>query len=202
MPSKFQFSVRLFFPVLILTVCFLGDIFPSEKTAGEKEKLIYITGFEKPFIPICSFNGPLSKISYRFITNIVHSGKYALEVKTDTEGYSGVSIEDTSLPPRSMDWTEMKTLNLWIDGSAAGEVFYIKLVDRGHEEFMYLLVDNWKGWKRISIPLDKFHSRVDWQPENAMVNRKIDYPLKTLHIVNFYNSKATLVVDDIDVSSE
>jgi hypothetical protein len=189
-------SLRLLSAAAAIVLAFVPAI------SSAQMKKIVLANFEEPFADIQSYHGPRSTLYFFFQNKIVHSGKYALKVSAQVNDPSLLYFTGKALPAWKGDWRGMKTLSLWIYGSKTYDVFDIYLQDKELEEFGVLLVNNWNGWKKISIPISDFHSRLDWQPEGAKVNRKIDYPLNQLILPCFYYARTILYFDDIEVTSD
>ncbi len=104
-------------------------------------------------------------------------------------------------------WSKYNTINFWIYGRKSGKVFLIKLLDKTYNEFIYLLQDNWEGWKKISVPFSDFkHS--SYYYDSFRINKKIKFPVNLLvfeansypPIYNYGSSR--IIINKIELSLE
>lgn len=190
-------NILILFSFFILTV--------GLAHSATNSKRILLQDFEKEGSKINQINdieiykGPRSKMSFEIVTNLVHGGKSALLVNAeDVNDPVAVVFHLNYMAVQFSDWGKIKYFHCWILGTGTQEVFDIFLEDWQGEEFGSLLVNNWKGWKEIFIPISDFHSRLDWQPPYSKVNRKIDFPLVKMLFPCFFYARTVLVFDDIE----
>ena len=70
------------------------------------------------------------------------------------------------------DWSQVRYLDFWFFGQATGQPFRVELLDNGSsadtaERFEYRFRDDFKGWKRVSVPPESFSRSPDGQPAGA-----------------------------------
>lgn len=197
---------------LMLLFCFLvfslvlGCAGGSGKQAVKKEESakpvadkILVADFEDPSLKIDVYAGPASKISAGISSEQVKNGKYAAKVEHDTRDWSGAVI----VPPvEKRDWTGMKTFRMWVYGSNSKSRLNIDIPDAKKEFFRYSYVDDFEGWKELVIPLSEFKSRTDWQPSDASINKKMDFPIYELHFCTSGFGKGVHYFDDIVIESK
>ena len=126
-------------------------------------------------------------------------GKPCLEVKTKTGDWTGTVLAGKILPLEKADWFAYKAIRMIVRGSGSRDAFFVFIEDRDLEQFSYFLIDNWIGWKEIVIPIQQFHSRIDWQTRNVKINYKIDYPVHSFHFCSFNYGHMVLAFDRIEV---
>ncbi len=148
-----------------------------------------------------------STITNYFSENFLFQNKKSLFVEFNIIQPAWMGIEllfNESL----MDWSNMNTLKLNIFGTKSQKNYLIQLEDKNEELFVYKVLDNWDGWKELSIPISKFESRSPYQKNRKSINKKIDYPLKTLQFEIFEinqpqsKSKLNLIIGEIEVTKE
>jgi endo-1,4-beta-xylanase len=176
-----------------------------DKTEDTSEETKYvIVDFEDSAIPLRVYNEDQVRTKPEFITDDVHSGKQALRITTEdvapqTGYFAGV---DTSIPDGKGNWSALRTMKLWVEGSRNGAEIRIVLEDAQKEQFTQSFFDNFKGWKEISLPIKKFVPRTDYQDPKARLNNRLDYPLAFIHFFTSDKGGYTLVYDDIIVTDE
>lgn len=78
--------------------------------------------------------------------------------------------------PEKIDWNGYSGISLQVHGSRRGPIAF-DVKDSGGELHRFLIDDNFYGWKEIYVPFTSFISRTDWQPQNATVNKVLDFPI-------------------------
>ncbi len=161
---------------------------------------IVIANFEYDSPQVTTYQGPQSKVSAVYIKDIVNKGKQSLHVMNDTKDWGGALL---GLSDELADWSAYNTYKMWVYGKNSGCGFTITLEEtKDLELWVYPVVDNWKGWKQIIIPLKSFTERADWQPDKAVKNGKIDYPLKSFQFCTTANGTFDLYFGQIEVTKE
>ncbi len=79
--------------------------------------------------------------------------------------------------PEAIAWKHYKALSLSMHGTGAGGVVALDIKDKGGEMWRFLLDDDTAGWKEIVCPFEQFFPRGDWQPDNALKNEVLDFPI-------------------------
>ncbi len=156
------------------------------------EKALFITDFEDPAMYTRTYVGPVSKIEFEFSKEKVHDGKQSIKMTTSatesTAYFSGIEIK---VPPAASNWSQMRFVKMWIFGADSKVEIKPVIEDSQKEQFRATFVDDFSGWKLVSVPIGAFVSRTDYQHPDAKINEKIDYPVKTLH---FFTSNANDLV--------
>jgi hypothetical protein len=72
----------------------------------------------------------------------------------------------------SRNWSGYNYLDFWFYGNNSGNRFRVELYDNGTsigtaERFEYQFADKVVGWTHLTIPLNSFTRRTDWQPSGA-----------------------------------
>lgn len=75
----------------------------------------------------------------------------------------------------SQDWTNHNAFQFWLYGNNTGQAIQIELFDNlapdsvadTAERYIYWMLDDYEGWREITIPFAFFQRRVDWQPGGA-----------------------------------
>ncbi len=163
----------------------------EKKPAGTK---ILVCDFEDPEQKIDVYSGPQSKISAGISSEQAKNGKNAAKVEHSTRDWSGAVVV---LPVEKRDWAGLSTFRMWVYGSKSNSRLNIDISDGKKEFFRYSYVDDFEGWKELVIPLSEFKSRTDWQPSEAFINKKMDFPIFELHFCTSGFGKGTHYFDDI-----
>ncbi len=82
------------------------------------------------------------------------------------------------------NWKGYDALSIWAAGNLSRKGFNIIITDAYNQRWIYVVDDDWKGWKRITIPFNKLRRRRDNQPPNAVLNGILNFPIKTLEFFN------------------
>lgn len=140
-----------------------------------KNKMVFYNFTGKNSIPFSAYNRNSSVKITSFTNNIIDGKKSCSWDFRVAGGYAGIHF-GIDYFYNKMDWSNMNTFKIWIYGTQTHIPYFIQLEDKENELYWYWLKDEWKGWKKISIPLDSFKFR-PYQHKNAKINHKIDYPL-------------------------
>jgi len=81
------------------------------------------------------------------------------------------------IKPQDIDWSKYNAVSLYMYGSNSEGVIAFDIKDKGGEFWRFLLDDDFTGWKEIVCPLEHFFSRGDWQPEDAVRDEILDFPI-------------------------
>jgi hypothetical protein len=98
-------------------------------------------------------------------------GNYAMNVQYSIVSYGGVAQGYTT----PQDWSSNQAVEFWFNGGNSGNTIRLEVSDNRPagsttdtaERFEYKFVDNWTGWRYISVPWSSFTRRADWQPAGA-----------------------------------
>ena len=83
-------------------------------------------------------------------------------------------------PGDQVNWSEYKAISFQLmDTRENNGPIAIDIKDSGKEIWRYLINNEQKDWTKITIPLDQFKVREDWQPSTADGNRTLDFPIKS-----------------------
>ena len=82
--------------------------------------------------------------------------------------------------PDKINWSEYKAISFQMnDQSAVPGAVAFDIKDAGGEVWRFMINDGKGGWTKMTVPLDQFKVREDWQPSTADGNRKLDFPIKS-----------------------
>ncbi|MCM8827149.1 MAG: hypothetical protein NC904_06490 [Candidatus Omnitrophica bacterium] len=115
-------------------------------------------------------------------------GKQAMLLKYDLKpsGYMWVArgynldvkgADKWLVKPFSIDWSKYNAFSFFMYGSNSLGVVAFDIKDRGGEIWRFIVDDDFVGWKEIVCPFSQFFLRRDWQPDNALKNEILDYPI-------------------------
>lgn len=79
--------------------------------------------------------------------------------------------------PQKIKWDNYDAFVFHLYGEASGNNIAIDLIDSQKEYWRLLITDDTKGWKGVIIPFRDFSARTDWQPDGALRNDIIDFPI-------------------------
>ncbi|MGC8765055.1 MAG: carbohydrate binding domain-containing protein [Brevinematia bacterium] len=160
---------------------------------------ILITDFEDSSKELITYAGPQSKITAIYSTEQAKSGKQSAKITHDTKDWAGALVV---VEKEKGDWTGMKTFRMWVYGSGSKARFNIDLEDAKKEQYRYTITDDFTGWKEFVIPLSDFKFRTDWQAPDAVLNKKLDFPMMTVQFCTANLGNFTLYFDDIIIDSK
>jgi endo-1,3-1,4-beta-glycanase ExoK len=122
-----------------------------------------------PLIPDAKPGGRPRKYPMREVLNAIFY--YAMNVQYTMGSYGGVAQGYTT----PQDWSSNQAIEFWFNGGNSGNTIRLEVSDNRaagsttdtSERFEYKFVDNWAGWRYISVPWSSFTRRTDWQPAGA-----------------------------------
>ncbi len=142
-------------------------------------------------------------------TDIKHSGSQSLKVVYDVVpgGYMwvarGFDLDARQAgwlkQPADIDWPAYNAISFYAYGSNSGTTIAFDVKDNGNEMFRLTFVDDFTGWKNISLRFKDFAARDDWQPANANRNATIDFPLKSFQFEPLPPAKGTIYFADVEL---
>lgn len=101
------------------------------------------------------------------------SGLYALSLDygVAAKGWGGTEVRYSG----PQDWSGTAAVVFWMSGGNSGNAIRLEVYENRAsgsttdtaERFEYRLIDNWSGWKQLTIPWSNFTRRADWQPQGA-----------------------------------
>lgn len=81
--------------------------------------------------------------------------------------------------PKEIKWDKYNAFSLWMKGTNSGKQLAFDIIDAKKEYFRYLVTDDSEEWKQVIIPFAACEARTDWQPNTAVKNKLIDFPIMT-----------------------
>ncbi len=128
----------------------------------------YIGIYAIPFNSYNNYNSSVKIDSYKDYKDGKKCCTWAFNVAFLTGSDSGWAGIRFNFGRKEMDWAEFNTLKIWVYGMKTYTSYFIQLVNNRNNRYKHWIIDDWKGWKQLSIPI------------NLLKFKKIDYPLKSL----------------------
>ncbi|MFH1505058.1 MAG: carbohydrate binding domain-containing protein [Candidatus Omnitrophota bacterium] len=97
--------------------------------------------------------------------------------------------------PEDIYWKKYKAISLYMYSNASGGVIAFDLKDGKGELWRFLLDNDFQGWKEIICPFKEFFPREDWQPESAVRNEILDFPVMSFQFEPRLPGKGTCHFD-------
>ena len=143
--------------------------------------------------------------------DIIACGKQSLKIDYDLKpsGYMWVSrgygldlkgAAKWEVEPQNVQWKKYKAIVLSMYGSNSGGVVAFDIRDDGGEYWRALLDDDFEGWKEITCGFNEFFPRGDWQPEKAVRNETLDFPIKSFQFEPRLPGKGVYYFDCVKVT--
>jgi len=104
--------------------------------------------------------------------------------------------------PKDINWGKYKSIALEMYGSNSGGVVAFDIKDNQGELWRFLLDDDFTGWKRIVCPFKNFFPRSDWQPETAVCDEVLEFPIFSFQFEPRLPGKGVYYFDCIELTSE
>ncbi|MCA9924043.1 MAG: hypothetical protein KC421_16815, partial [Anaerolineales bacterium] len=118
-----------------------------------------------------------------------------------TTGFAGFGIDFTD--SGTQDWSEFTAVSFHLYGNNTGQSFQLEIFDNRSdpssdtaERFDIIVVDNFNGWQKITIPFDNFTRATDYQPGGAPDDGLTLTEMWGLAVI-LDGSAGTLQIDDI-----
>ncbi len=185
--------------ILIIGICIIPIVIILYLDNQVKNELI-LNNFKNRNEPIFSYHGKKSSIFTEYSYNIFNiANQSSIHIKSISLDWCDVKI---FLNNDNNNWKDFKNIEIGIYGNNSKNSFNIIFEDKEKKNFIYQLIDNWKGWKNIVIPLKNFKSRKDWLPTEANINYIIDYPISYLQYFMATNGYFDLYFDYIKVTKK
>jgi hypothetical protein len=84
-----------------------------------------------------------------------------------------------NVSPRDIKWNDYNAFSFWMKGTNSGKQLAVDIIDAKKEYYRYLAKDDSDQWKQVIIPFKAFEARTDWQPNDAVKNKTLDFPIMT-----------------------
>jgi hypothetical protein len=81
--------------------------------------------------------------------------------------------------PEDIKWKSYSAISFYMFGNDSKADLAFDIKDSGNEIWLYMINDNFKGWKQVVCKFSDFVCRTDWQPDNADKNSRLDFPVKS-----------------------
>ncbi len=104
--------------------------------------------------------------------------------------------------PEEINWKRYNSIALEMYGSNSGGVIAFDIKDNQGELWRFLLDDDFEGWKRIICPFTLFFPRNDWQPEAAVNDEVLEFPLLSFQFEPRLPGKGVYYFDCVELTSE
>ncbi len=197
--------------VFIATAMFLG--FTGMSLAADSDllvddfEIVSVTTGPQGTVDFGAGNG--STVSVVGATDIKNTGKQSLKVDFDAAngGYiyvargKGLDAANANwqINPEDLRWEEYQGFSFYMYGTDSKAKVAFDIKDNGDELWRFVVVDDFKGWKKVVCNFNKFVVRDDWQPAGADKNGKIDFPIKIFQFEPLPSAKGTLYFDTVEL---
>lgn len=101
--------------------------------------------------------------------------------------------------PQNIKWRSFNAVSLQIYGTNNGGVVAFDIKDKGGEIWRYIIDDDFTGWREIICPLKNFFVRKDWQPDSAVKNEVLDFPIMSFQFEPRLPGKGVYYFDCVKV---
>lgn len=118
---------------------------------------------------------------------------YGLHYETDSSTWA-TGRAGWLVPPDQIQWDRYGAFSIYLRSDQAVKVA-IDLKDAGGELWRRSVTIRGKGWEVFQIPFNKFSVRADWQPPQAKLNRKMDFPMTSFQLEPKTPGEGTLYID-------
>ena len=175
-------------------------------------KPLVLDDFEDSCGPACidygAGNG--SKVKVSFSSQVFYSGKKSLKIEYQgtpsgyiyvARGYGLTNKKAASwlVKPQKIAWKRYEGFSFYLYGEGKGIMIAFDIKDKNNEMFRCLLKDNKKGWQKVVCPFNKFFSRTDWQPDNAVADGKIDFPVMSFQFEPRTSKSGLIYIDKVEL---
>ena len=206
--------------VVIGAILIMGSVFfiykLGESNLEKRRKSILLDDFEDlnddniaQFVDFGSGNN--SEVAVMVSQEVKNSGKQSLRVKYKSvpSGYMWVArgydldVKGASKwlkRPERIDWKKVKSISFFIYGDGKGTQIAFDIRDKNKEYWRCMFTDDTVGWRRVECPLDKFFARSDWQPDDAIVNGVLDFPIKSFQFEPRTPGEGAFYVDTVELN--
>ena len=106
-------------------------------------------------------------------------------------------VKDTDI-----DWTKYNAISFYMYGSGSKAKVAFDLKDAGQELWRTVVIDDFKGWKKIVCPFKDFQVRDDWQPDTADKNLTLNFPVRSFQFEMLPEAKGVLYLDTVELTSK
>ncbi len=101
------------------------------------------------------------------------------------------------IAPEKIDFAKYGAVSFYLLDSGSGTRIAFDVKDAGGEIFRFIVTDDTKDWKQVICPFDQFVARSDWQPQTAIANGTLDFPIKSFQFEPLPVSKGTINIDEV-----
>jgi len=171
---------------------------------------VSVSGGPEGTVDFGSGNGSTVEVTQS--TDIKNSGNLALKVVYDAVdgGYiyvargTGLDAKNANwgINPADIKWENYSEISFYMYGMDSKAKIAFDIKDSSSEIWRFMVIDDFKGWKKIVASFDKFVVRDDWQPNGADKNGKIDFPIKVFQFEPLPGSKGTLYFDTVELAKK
>jgi len=193
---------------LIFGLGFMGLCFAQET------KSLLIDDFEGPIN--CGPNGTVdfgagggSTLEVVAAQDLQHLGRQSLKVTYNAvpggyiwiaRGY-GLDAQNAGwlVKPEDINWDKYQSISFYMYGSNSQASLAFDIKDNGGEIWRFTIQDDFKGWKEIACPFNQFLVRNDWQPDSAIKNVNLDFPLKSYQFEPMPPAQGTFYFDEVEL---
>lgn len=173
---------------------FIIDSFEGKIMGGEKATVDYGSG-AGAMVNVASAKEP------------VFHGRQSLKITYDVSGGGymwvarGYNLTQKNAAqwmvlPQKIEWDNYDALVFYLYGEAGGNEIAVDLIDSGKEYWRSLIKDDARGWREVVIPFGSFSARTDWQPDSALRNNRMDFPVNVFQFEP-KTGMGTLFVDKV-----
>jgi len=118
---------------------------------------------------------------------------YDLHHVTDSSSWNA-GTSGWIVDPDQIQWDDFNALSIYLRGQKSSRVA-IDVKDAGGELWRSMVQVGSSGWKKFLIPFDEFSVRTDWQPDAAVKDRVMNFPITSLQIEPKDHGRNTLYAD-------
>lgn len=202
------------FLLVFIVLIFIPALISSRKTAGNTPLLLddFEDLDEGNVLESVDFgSGAGSEINVEVSRQIKVSGDKSIKVVYNSvpggymwlaRGYD-LDVKGASKwrkRPEDIKWNKYKTLSFYIYGQGKNTQIAVDLRDAGKEYWRFMIRDDTEGWQKIECSLNEFFARSDWQPEDAVKNGVIDFPLKSFQFEPRTPGEGVIYIDKVELN--
>ena len=101
--------------------------------------------------------------------------------------------------PEDVKWRSYYAVSIQMYGANSGGVIAFDLKDSGGEIWRFIIDDDFTGWKEVICPLKEFFPHKDWQPDQAVKNEIMDFPIRSFQFEPRLPGKGVYYFDCVKV---
>jgi len=192
---------------IVLAVLFTGCFF--------QQGSLLLDDFEGVLSPktVDFGGGNGSEIKVSSSNKVFFDGKQSLKIEYNSvpSGYMwvargyGLDVKGAAQwkeDPKNIKWKKYKGLSFALYGQGKGATIAVDIKDKNKEIFRTMIKDDTKGWKTFICPFSGFFSRSDWQPETALVDNVLDFPVMSFQVEVRSLGKGVIYLDKLELIRE